>query len=697
MIAKQKFKQLLIIIFPIIFLLTGLSFNRNNYPNDPEYIYLMNALCICDGQGVGHIDNPGTTLMQISAATICALHVISDPKDQISIMEDVLRNPDRYIEATRIVILFLNTVILLLLGWFGYRKTNSVWIPLLLQASTFISVYILDITWAKLSPEPLLFFTTQVFIILLFLYYYEQNKDQWRYVVFFSLATGAGMATKATFLPISVIPLFILPTPRKRIAYLLGIVPSFVIFTIPAINEYGRMFYWFYNLVSHSGIYGHGANEIINFNTYIPNILGLLIFFEWLPVILTTIILTLITGFFLRKKFTFGEDLKYLAGILISNILGILLVAKHYGGNHYLMPVILLSGITLFVLSNIAKTLFEKKQVAVFLTPIIVLTSIIYISWNHPPEIKQSNKQYTEASEEIDTVKIWLEKNFKEYTPINFYIYSLNKYTGLKFGNDFAKGKMLNYLNEIYPTTYFYELSSDSYMNWNNKTSLQEIIEINGNKILLMNGPSDTEQISQMEKLGFVLKKVYGGKSQNIYILDTLKYAAKFGDKIPQTTSEICFDTELFSADGKLFLGPNAVVFGPVNAISKEMARSGKFSIKLDKSNPFAIDYNINNTKAGEIYQLEVWRKSKKSTGYLVVTTDDTKAYYQAKDNAIKTDSNGWGMLQIKVEINKELEGKNLKIYLWNPQKEPAYFDDLCIRKLIAKPPTDVNKLVKPN
>jgi hypothetical protein len=117
--------------------------------------------------------------------------------------------------------------------------------------------------------------------------------------------------------------------------------------------------------------------------------------------------------------------------------------------------------------------------------------------------------------------------------------------------------------------------------------------------------------------------------------------------------------------------------------LSTEQARSGLHSLKLEKANPFALDYNLKNTKAGELYQIEVWRKSGTSSGYLVVSADDSKVFYQAQNEAIKFDENGWELLQIKIEINKDIEGKNLKIYLWNPRRRTAYFDDLSVTKFL--------------
>ena len=677
---KPAFIKYVVIIFPLIFLWAGLNFDRNNYPNDPEYIYLMNALCICDGQSVGHIDNPGTTLMQIGAGTMGVMHLISNP-DNEKIVEHVLRNPDEFIEGIRKVIVVLNTIFLLSLGWIVFRKTKSVWTALLFQVSTFLSLYILDVTWAKLSPEPLLFFVTGIYVILVFLFYHEQEKDQWKNVIRFALITGAGLATKATFLPLFILPLFILPSVKKKIFYLLGIVPSFVLFTIPAIPEYDRMFFWFRDMISHAGIYGNGQKGIIDTKTYIPNIQSILSFFPGFTTILVAGILTLCAGYFFGKRKNVSQDLKFLAGLLVTFVTGTLLVAKHYGGNHYLIPVLLLSGMTLYIILNIIKQIFDNKALHSFLLPVIVLAFIGFIAWNHPSQMIISNKQYKAASEEIDSADVWVEKNYGQYTHVNYYIYSLNNFTGLKFGTDFAKGKMYPHLKKLFPKTYFYELSSDTYLNWNIRTSLQDIVEMNGNKILLMNGPSDSSQIAEMEQRGFPLKMVYKGHAQNIYTLDTLKYTPPKREKLEQTGPTISFNADLFSADGKLFLGSDSEIFGPVNGLSTEQARSGSNSIKLEKSNPFAVDYNLKNTKAGELYQIDIWRKSDTSSGYLVVAADDAKTFYQAQKEVIKFDENGWELLRINVEINKEIEGKNLKIYLWNPRSSVAYFDDLSINK----------------
>ncbi len=684
--GKPAFLKYIVIILPLIFLWAGLHFDRKNFPNDPEYIYLMNALCICDGQSVGHVDNPGTTVMQLGAATIGIIHLFSNPNDE-NVVEHVLKNPNKFIEGIRKAMVILNSIFLFFLGWFVFKKTRSVWIALFMQVSMFLSEYVLETIWVKLSPESFLFLITGIYTILVLYYYLERDRNQWKYVIYFGLITGAGLATKATFLPLVIFPLFVLPSLKKKLFYFIAIVPAFVLFTIPAIPEYNRMFFWFRDLISHSGIYGNGEKAIIDTKTYMPNVQNIIFNNPIIPVVLGAGIVALAAGYFFRKKYHIIRDLKFLAGLLSSFVFGTLLVAKHYGGNHYLLPVILLNGVTLFVTIDIIIHIGNSKILKTLLLPVSVVVCVVFITWNHPQKLIVANRQLKAASNEIDAANLWLEKNYPSYTPINYYIYSINKFTGLKFGNDFARGKLLSHLRKIYPKTYFYELSTDLYFHWKLKTTLDQIVETSGKKIILMNGPTDPSQIKEMENLGFPLKQVYKGQSQNIYILDTLKYTPPPKQNLKQTGATIHFNVEQFTGDGKFFLASNSEVFGPVNALSSEEYRSGSHSVKLQKPNPFAVDYNLKNTKTGEIYEIEVWRKSDSSSGYLVVSADNSNDYYQAQNEAVKFGENGWELLRIKVEIKPAIEGKNLKIYLWNPRRRVAWFDDLSIKKFTTVSP----------
>ncbi|MCA1759697.1 MAG: hypothetical protein LC658_07990, partial [Bacteroidales bacterium] len=271
----EKYIRFSVLILPLLFLWVGLNFNLAKFGNDPNYVYLVNALAICDGKDVGYIDHPGTTVIQIGAATIAIQHFISNPENE-PLVQHVLKDSHAFVVGIRNVLLFLNAIGLFLLGWLAIKKTGSVWVALLLQAFAFITTNTLDHAWTKISPEPFLFFLTSIYVIAILYFYTEKNINSWKYVVIFALLAGAGLATKATFLPVAVFPFIVLPSLKKKFIYLAGIIPSFILFTIPIIPEYKNMYFWFRNLSSHSGIYGHGEKGFIDFNTYFPNILKII-------------------------------------------------------------------------------------------------------------------------------------------------------------------------------------------------------------------------------------------------------------------------------------------------------------------------------------------------------------------------------------------------------------------------------------
>jgi len=511
-----------VFILPLLFFFIGSNFNRAKYINDPNYIYLMNALCICKGKSVGNIDNPGTTVMQVAAATIAGTHLVSNPEKQ-PLTDHVIKDPEKFVEATRLIFTLLNSVVLALLGWVVFRKSKSLWAALLVQVTTLLSSNTLDYVWTKLSPEPLLFFITCAFTILIFYFYYEEDKTRWKYVWLFSLVTGAGLATKATFLPLVVFPLFVLPSFKRKMFYLLGTVPAFVLFTIPAITEYKALYYWFRNMFCHSGMYGNGAKQIIDPDTYLPNIIHIIDNNLIIGYILAAGILSLLI-FILKKRNFKNRETGFLSGLIATFIFGVLLVAKHYKADHYLIPILLLSGVTIFMVIQIINETFKLKILQKLLLPLTALGFLIFTASVQPRKMEQINLDYKKASEEISSSYQLIKDEYPDYMPVNYYIFSMNKFTALKFGDDFSKARIRNDLKRIYPNTYFYEFSSNQYFKWNEKIELQDIIKQHGKKIILLNGPTDEKTLGEMKERGFPVKQVYHGSSQNLFILDIAEY-----------------------------------------------------------------------------------------------------------------------------------------------------------------------------
>jgi hypothetical protein len=677
-----KYIRFSVLILPFLFLWIGLNFNLAKFGNDPNYVYLVNALAICDGKDVGYIDHPGTTVIQIGAATIAVQHLISNPENE-PLVQHVLKDSHAFVAGIRNVLLFLNAIGLFLLGWLSVKKTGSVWVALLLQAFAFITTNTLDHAWTKISPEPLLFFLISIYAVAILYFYYEKQPNSWKYVVVFSVLAGAGLATKATFLPVAVFPFVVLPTLKKKFIYLAGIIPSFVFFTIPIIPEYKNMYFWFRNLSSHSGIYGHGEKGFIDFNTYFPNILKIIENnFIFAAVLFAGVIIVVPILFqFLKKKKPMSREALFLTGLVISSALGILMVAKHYHANHYLIPVLQLTGISTFFTVKIILKANLPDTVKKFSWPAITIVLILFLAWKQPPIIQYIDKGYRMTNEEMDATNAMLEQEYPDYTRVYYYPNSLNPYSALNFGDVYCKRQFLPQIKSLYPNIYFYHSFEKRIKNWNAEIKPAELVKRFGNRILLTGGPRHEQEAAEISRNGFPLKNIYKGRVQTIYELDTLRFE-QLAERTGNNTQELLYcDMEHLSANNQFILGMNGEQIGNAGLRSQEKSRSGNFSVKLDQSVEFALEYLLTGLEPGAEYEAEVWRNADNTSGRLVVSSSDAKLFYRAQTDYAITDENGWQLLRINFTATPEMEGETLKIYLWNKDKKVGYFDDLIVRK----------------
>ena len=680
---QSKYLQFSILLFPLFFLWLGFNVELAKFGNDPNYVYLVNSTAICNGVGVGYIDHPGTPVMQIGAVTIGITHLLTNPENE-ALVKHVFKDSHLFIFSIRNVLLVLNAIAMLLLGWVAYKRLRSIWVALLLQGSTLITANTLDHVFTKVSPEPFLFFLTIIFVIVVLWFYTDKNKNSWKFVIVFALLIGAGLGTKATFLPLAIFPFIVLPTLKKKFIYSVGIIPSFVLFTIPIIPEYKQMYYWFRGLASHSGTYGHGKKGFIDVNTYFPDLLRIFENNSIFGVVLIIGIIVVFVSIFriIKKKIEFNWEIRILTGLVASAGFGVLMVAKHYHSNHYLVPDLLLTGIIIFFIHKI----LVKKNVPEFLKkydlPFLVFGLVIFILFVQIPKVKYFNNGYKLTNEEIDSTNAMIEKDYADYTKIYYYPNSLNQYSALNFGDVYTRRRMLPQIKEVHGDIYFYHSFEKTIKNWNTEILIDDLIEQHGNKILLIGGPRDEETAGKIGEQGIPLQQIYKGRIQTIYILDTLHYKHLIENSANNIEEIISCDAEQLSADNKNFIGSNGRSLGTAKSRTNEKVRTGNYSIKMNSNTEFALEYNLTNLKTGDTYEVEIWRHADNESGRLVVAAKDSKQFYKAVNGKARTDKNGWQLIRVKITIPEKLQDNTLEIYLWNTDKQLGYFDDFSIKKI---------------
>ncbi len=264
-------KTLIFLILPAIFLLIALPFNRTHFGNDPEYAYLMNGINIGLLKPVGHTDNPGTPVQMYSAVVLRFAYLVQPDKSE-GFQKYMLSNADRYIEIERKGLIVINSIVMLLLGLISWFMLRNVWLSLLLQIMPFTSANLTEHVFTKVSPEPVLLIATAAIVLLILRFYFHPEKDNKKYSLYFALVCSFGIATKVTFLPLLLVPLFLLDTWIQRKRFLLLIIPFFLLFTLPAIPQYPHMAKWFLLLFAHTGTYGAGSLGVINPLNYFNNL-----------------------------------------------------------------------------------------------------------------------------------------------------------------------------------------------------------------------------------------------------------------------------------------------------------------------------------------------------------------------------------------------------------------------------------------
>ncbi|RPI45086.1 MAG: hypothetical protein EHM46_02095, partial [Bacteroidetes bacterium] len=191
---------------------------------DPEYIYLVSGLncATLDFNRIGHVDNPGTFLQLLTGLFFRIIHLFAGNRD---LFTDVIANPEVYLAASAMMLSVVTSILILWLGRLAYRYTGDFPGALVLQATTFFSVVNLG-TYSRYNPERLMMTILVIFFIIYIKYLYDSRFNASKFAAWSGIVMGAGLATKFNFLPVLVLPLFLLPRWRYRGSYVLYLTGS---------------------------------------------------------------------------------------------------------------------------------------------------------------------------------------------------------------------------------------------------------------------------------------------------------------------------------------------------------------------------------------------------------------------------------------------------------------------------------------
>ena len=533
----KKSHLFVLLILPAVLVFTAalLRYSQGPYwitynSYDPEYLYIVSSLALAEDKEMRTTGNPGTTLQILGAVTLKISHAL-DLSEKDSLEFSVLKNPEFYLTVINIILITLNVVLLFIIGWVTFALTKNIYLSLLLQLSPFLSDIMLTRGLARVCTEPLLLFSSFLFVLILVKMVLDKNfsKTAHWYMMALSFVSGFGLATKLTFIPLLIIPVFVLPKLRNKIGFLLLTGLSFVFFTWPIMSQYKNLLNWYYRIITHTGYYGSGSPEIINTSIYFYNIKNLLfsnLFFFLVWVLAVSFILKIGLAS-ARERNAEGRNTwhdtcpRILLSATVAQLSAVLAVAK-FSNEYYLLPVMSLSGFMLFLMFmyylrrlNYLSRL-NTKVVAFIIGIFLVFGSVWRIY-----DIKNVFMQNLQIKKESLIIYEKAENEYKNYLKIHSVLLSSSPISALAFGNYFInEGMYSESLQKIYGESYFYGLNGE-FHTWTKFFSIEDIILKGNNDKIVFFSPTEFGKIIKCSTGSILhLRDIFGGEYQTIYTLE---------------------------------------------------------------------------------------------------------------------------------------------------------------------------------
>ncbi|MDZ7774832.1 MAG: hypothetical protein U5L09_04065 [Bacteroidales bacterium] len=210
----------------------------------------------------------------------------------------MIQHPETYVFASNLLFNLVLSFVILLIGIKVTKYAKDYRAGLLLQLGFFANSSLLTVS-GRLLPEGFMLLPLGLMIILMIKYLYDEHPEKrWRkHLLLFSLLIGWGWPP-SYLLPFFLIPLVILQELNRKLALAGLSLLAFIIIAFPVISHLDYFWNWTSNMFIHSGNWGHGKANFMNFSQ-LPHRLSLLYNEDKLVFILLVILLieNLILGF----------------------------------------------------------------------------------------------------------------------------------------------------------------------------------------------------------------------------------------------------------------------------------------------------------------------------------------------------------------------------------------------------------------
>lgn len=679
-------KYLLFFVIPVLFTIAGVyvksQFTHYDLSSvDPEMAYLYNGLMITQGWICHFVDHPGIPLQYISAGVILVVNLFRD----LSIEEDVIKNPNLYIHAITYTIIIIQSLLLLFVGIFSARLFKNIFAGLLIQLTPFISVYYLGLA-GRLLPE--YFSLTAIILLFLLISKYVHDiengiiRKKWFYPLGFALILGFAISIKITLATIGIIPFIVIKGYRNKLLYILFSVLSTVFFLIPAINRWNYFSGWVSGLFIHSGQYGQGDANIVDVNLYKENIISINENFHYLIYLVGAFIILGLLYLIPKLKLKVKNDPLYYSFVCFTlvSFVSILIIAKQLK-LCYIQPYVLMLVPTLFLSLLILQRNDVLKKI---IFPVAFFILLLFSFWETLPAFAciQSNstdRQYTQEiiNEKYRDLPIAAVSNYYGSPYFEYSVHYGGAYSPKKRRQD-----LLPVILKISPDFYSYHSWNKRFNYWDGSSySLTQLVN-NYDSLYLYLGDQEMFNYYQ-DKLSGINKTVEFKKELLFSNYKTGEYLYKVVSTRNKDWS-IKIDFDSIDSGGLFVDKDNQVKLWNNKSESNLHSLSGNYSSQTSVQNPFGFIGKLSDVELGEIYTFSAWKlKNGNINSSLVFEVQNMKKLYIMGSGVIE-EKNGWQRIQIQLIINDNLYGEKVNFFTnHNNDSIPAFWDDVLIEKTL--------------
>lgn len=367
MVLHRLWKYLILLVLPAVLLFSVLKLRIEwgayyfTHNADPAYLYLINSLNVATLYPVQHVDNPGTTVQLLGGAVLRVLAFFQGTDD---LEADVFSRPEYYLANINRVLFAINLIGMVIIGFAAWHWTKCFSVGILMQCAPFVSYQMIK-AMLMVSPEPVSVTAGLLFLFLIMWAAFRNAHEEhpgW-FALFSAMIVAFSLATKFTFIALTLMPLMILASWKWRIAYVLMAVFFFHILIIPAFEHYDFFLHWIKILFLHEDNYGQGATGIVNPGSFVVNMLKIAALEHTYFFILTfaSVMLILIFTRDALREIRAERSVRLLIALVTASLIHAMLVAKHYNPR-YMIPALMLMPVIIYLSVIVYKRLAASGQ-----------------------------------------------------------------------------------------------------------------------------------------------------------------------------------------------------------------------------------------------------------------------------------------------------------------------------------------------